>query len=215
MNISLIRSQSEELAEKVIERLSAEPLSKERKNLLQPLIDYISEKTESAKKSNLIFVCTHNSRRSQMAQFWAHYLADYFELPVASYSGGTEMTACAPQAIAAIDRLGFVVGLDSSCPVNPHYFIKSYMSNSEIILYSKLFTRITETHSPFATLMCCSQAEETCPFVPGSELRVSLNYEDPKHADGSPQEDRAYDQTLMLIGSELHHVFSEVKKRLK
>ena len=124
------------------------------------------------------------------------------------------MTKCAPQAIAAIDRMGFQVGLDSSCPVNPHYFIKSYQSASEIILYSKLFTRITETHSPFATLMCCSQAEEGCPFVPGSELRISLNYKDPKIADGSPEEEKAYDQTLLLIGSEIHYVLSEVKQRL-
>ncbi|MAY82789.1 MAG: protein-tyrosine-phosphatase [Flavobacteriales bacterium] len=202
---------SESTSQKILALLDEHKVSEKRKQLLNPIVDYILNKIRESKESHLIFICTHNSRRSQMAQFWAQYLADYFELPISAYSGGTEVTKLAPQAAKAIEGLDFTIEIDRSNASNPRYRLV-YEGKKEILLYSKLFSEISDTLPSFASLMCCSQAEETCPFVPGTELRVALNYEDPKHADGSPNEDEAYQKCLMLIGSEINYVFSEAQK---
>lgn len=46
-------------------------ISEERKAELQPFIDYIQSKHENGQAINLNFICTHNSRRSHLAQIWA------------------------------------------------------------------------------------------------------------------------------------------------
>jgi len=45
-------------------------ISFNRKTVLQPLIDYIQSKVKNNLSINLNFICTHNSRRSQLAQVW-------------------------------------------------------------------------------------------------------------------------------------------------
>ena len=53
-------------------------ISEERKGLLKGFVEYISNKLQEGKGINLIFICTHNSRRSIMSQIWAQTAADYF-----------------------------------------------------------------------------------------------------------------------------------------
>jgi len=55
-------------------------ISAERQALLSILSDFISECTASHQPSRLIFICTHNSRRSHMAQLWAQVAADVFSV---------------------------------------------------------------------------------------------------------------------------------------
>jgi arsenate reductase len=150
-----------------------------------------------------------------MAQFWAHYLAEHYGLAIFAYSGGTEVTSLAPQAAKAMEDLGFEFDIQKGNQSNPIYRLKFDSAKRELILYSKLFTEITDSLPAFASLMCCSQAEETCPYVPGTELRIALNYEDPKHADGTESEAAAYHECLMKIGSEINYIFSKVAKRIK
>ncbi|MCB0730777.1 MAG: protein-tyrosine-phosphatase, partial [Ignavibacteriae bacterium] len=50
----------------------------ERKKLLNQFAQYISGKLKSDEEINLIFICTHNSRRSHMSQIWAQTSAEYF-----------------------------------------------------------------------------------------------------------------------------------------
>jgi len=53
-------------------------------------------------------------------------------------------------------------------------------------------------------------ADEACPLVRGTELRVPLRYEDPKLADGTPGEAVAYDARSLQIASEMLHLFSRL-----
>ncbi len=48
-----------------------------RKKELELLRDFILKKKG---KTNLIFICTHNSRRSHLAQIWAQIASNYYNL---------------------------------------------------------------------------------------------------------------------------------------
>ncbi|MDE0980305.1 MAG: hypothetical protein OSA78_09945, partial [Flavobacteriales bacterium] len=59
---------------------------------------------------HIVFICTHNSRRSQLAQVWAQCIADDLDLNfVRCHSAGTEQTSFHPNAIQALEDRGFVV----------------------------------------------------------------------------------------------------------
>ena len=56
-------------------------ISEDRKNLLISIAKKIKEETLNSKPDTYLnFICTHNSRRSQLAQVWAYYAAYYFNL---------------------------------------------------------------------------------------------------------------------------------------
>ncbi|MEP6803618.1 MAG: protein-tyrosine-phosphatase, partial [Flavobacterium sp.] len=45
-------------------------ITKERKNILQPLVDFIQLKFDNQQEIRLNLICTHNSRRSHLSQVW-------------------------------------------------------------------------------------------------------------------------------------------------
>ena len=72
----------------------------DRKELLDELSIYIREKITTHKEVSLVFICTHNSRRSHMAQVWAQAAAHQFGIDhVHTFSGGTEKTAFNSNAV--------------------------------------------------------------------------------------------------------------------
>jgi arsenate reductase (thioredoxin) len=58
--------------------------------------------------------------------------------------------------------------------------------------------------------MTCDEADQDCPFVKGAALRISLPYEDPKVADGTPEEAARYDARSRQIATEMLYLFSKV-----
>jgi len=99
-----------EAIENRIQSLQLETISDERKNTLQPLIDYIQEKHSNQEEIRLNFICTHNSRRSHLSQVWAQTAAAYFNIKnVFCYSGGTEATALFPMAAKTLQETGFKI----------------------------------------------------------------------------------------------------------
>ena len=73
---------------KSIQTALDEEISKERKEVLHGLVEYIIKKRTENSVVNLNFVCTHNSRRSQFSQIWAYTAAAYFGIPANCFSGG-------------------------------------------------------------------------------------------------------------------------------
>ena len=53
-------------------------ISEDRKQLLQKISHFIQTKKDSDQPINLVYVCTHNSRRSHFGQVWAAVAANYF-----------------------------------------------------------------------------------------------------------------------------------------
>lgn len=188
------------------------PIREERMPLLRELIDYIQEKIERKETLALNFICTHNSRRSQFSQIWGQTAADYFEIPAHCYSGGVEVTAFNERAVASIKRMGFkVTSSDSSN--NPKYQVFHSEDGAPILAFSKVFDDQVNQAEKFAAVMTCDHADENCPFIPGTERRIPLRYEDPKAFDDTEQEAEKYDERSLQIASELFYVFSKIRKK--
>lgn len=184
-----------------------------RKALLDEIAIYIQKKLEDNKTVNLIYVCTHNSRRSHFGQIWAQVAANYFDIKnIHSFSGGTEATAFNPNAIHALKRVGFKVEVISN-GLNPVYHVFHDDQEKPSICFSKVYDDASNPQKEFAAIMTCSEAEENCPFIPGVELRIGTAYDDPKAFDETPEQDEKYDERCRQIALETLYVFSKVTDR--
>jgi arsenate reductase len=117
------------------------------------------------KKQRVLFLCTHNSARSQMAEGFLRELGgDRFE----AYSAGTEATLVRPLAIRAMAELGIDISHQKS----------------------KTLDRYLD--EPFdAVITVCDQAAEACPIFPGTSERLHWSFPDPSQATGSEEEQLA------------------------
>lgn len=181
----------------------------ERKHILQELSAYVSRHHVA----NLIFICTHNSRRSHISQIWAKTAASYFNIAdVGTFSGGTEATAFNPRAVDALREIGFRIELASS-GVNPRYFVRYADDEPGFEVFSKKYDDEENPHRDFAAVMTCTHADENCPLVVGATTRISLPYDDPKDFDGTDIESAKYHERSLEIGREILFAFSQIKTR--
>lgn len=197
---------------KTIDLVKNITISAERKAILQFLIDYIKGKIENKEEVRLNFICTHNSRRSHFSQVWAQTMAFHFKIQnVFCYSGGTEATAMFPKVGETLDNQGFKI-LKLSDNSNPVYALKYDENEHPIVCFSKKFDDNFNPKSHFLAIMTCSSADESCPFIAGAEQRLSIRYDDPKAFDGTELMDEKYAERSLEIASEMHFVFSKIKK---
>jgi arsenate reductase len=190
-----------------IKSLPVTEISSDRKAILQQLIDYIKSKQVNHEPAKLNFICTHNSRRSQLAQVWAQTAAYYNKTDVESFSGGVEVTEFNRNAIEALENAGFAATRNDK--VNPHYMISCSSGTEGIIAFSKLYDDAVNPTSGFAAVMTCSDADENCPFISGTEARIPLLYDDPKEYDNSPLMAEKYQERSRQIATEMFYVFSQ------
>jgi len=195
-----------------VEELKNLIISVERKETLQPMIDFVQSKVSANKNVNLNFICTHNSRRSHLAQIWAQTAAQNFGIKnVFCYSGGTEATAMFPMVGQILESQGFQITKLSNGD-NPVYAVKYAESNPSIICFSKKYDDNFNPKGEFAALMTCDHADENCPFIIGCEARIPIRYNDPKVFDNTPQQAEKYLERSNEIASEMMYVFSQIKK---
>lgn len=110
----------------------------------------------------ILFLCTHNSCRSQMAEGLVnHYLRDRFK----AYSAGTESTAVNPRAIAAMQEIGIDISRQRSKTLDGF---------------------ANERFDYVITL--CGDANERCPLFFGRVERIHLGFDDPSKARGTEEE---------------------------
>ncbi|HZB07630.1 MAG TPA: arsenate reductase ArsC [Rubrobacter sp.] len=115
-----------------------------------------------SEKSRVLFLCTHNSARSQMAEGLLRHLAgDRFE----AMSAGTEATRVRPLAIRAMEEMGIDISKQQSKTLNRY---------------------LQERFDYVITV--CDDANEACPFFPGAKSRLHWSFEDPSRAEGSEEE---------------------------
>ncbi len=173
-----------------------------RKAVLEKLARYMREQRRAGGPVRLTVICTHNSRRSHIGQLWALAAAAWYGVEgVQSFSGGTEATAFHPNAVAALQRAGFEIRREVEGK-NPVYAVRYSGDAPAVRAFSKRFDDAANPASGFAAILVCSEADEACPFVPGADVRIALPFEDPKQADGSPEEQQAYDAACRLIARE-------------
>jgi protein-tyrosine-phosphatase len=187
-------------------------ISKTRKETLAEIIAYTKNKLKGNNNAQLMFICTHNSRRSQFGQVWAATAAKYYGIKgIKTYSGGIEVTACNSRTIETMKRVGFLAE-NKGGGINPQYQVKAAKSNIGNTLFSKLYSDFHNPRSNFVAILVCSDADEKCPLVQGAEERVSLPYKDPKAFDNTLQEAEKYDERCRQIAREIFYVFSQLNQ---
>ncbi len=186
-------------------------ISEARREQLAPLTAYVRKCAQERRPVRLVFVCTHNSRRSQLSQLWARVAAEHYGLAgVETYSGGTESTAFNPRAVAAARRAGFAIEATTRDD-NPVYHVRFASAAPALTCFSKVYNQAPNPRQEFAAIMVCTQADEACPAVSGAAARISLPYEDPKASDGTPAEAATYDERCAQIARELLFVFAAAR----
>ena len=199
---------------KTIQSITEISVPNERKEILQPLIDYIQDKVNNNKEIHLNFICTHNSRRSHLSQIWAQTMAFHFNVKnVFCYSGGTEATAMFPKVGETLVNQGFEMQKLSETE-NPVYAIKFDENQHPIICFSKTYFDDFNPKTHFAAIMTCNNADEGCPMVFGADARFPIKYDDPKAFDGTYLMNEKYTERSLQIASEMYYVFSQIKKTL-
>lgn len=187
-------------------------IEEDRKKVLKRMAFYIQERAEKGILTNLIFICTHNSRRSHMAQLWAQVASVYFDIPnVHCYSGGTEATAFNYRSVKALQKAGFEITVKEK-KENILYNVTYSTDYKQIVAFSKIYSHKGNPHNNFAAILTCSDADEACPVVFGADARFSVQYEDPKSADNTPEEEQVYDERCKQIAREMFYLFSKVKQ---
>ncbi|GEN72350.1 arsenate reductase [Chryseobacterium lathyri] len=195
---------------KYIEELLSIEIGEERKAVLQPLIDFIEQKKRNQESISINFICTHNSRRSHLAQIWAQTASAYFKISnVNCYSGGTEATALFPKVAETLMEAGFHIWKLSESE-NPVYAVKYSENALPVLGFSKKYDDHFNPNTGFAAVMTCSQADEGCPFISGAEKRIPVTFEDPKISDSTPEQTRIYSERSLQIGAEMFYVFSQI-----
>lgn len=195
----------------IAENVLTGTVSEERKEVLQPLIKCIQEKLSNNEQININFICTHNSRRSHLAQIWAQVAASYYNIKKCyCYSGGTEETAVFPKVIDTLGQQGLNI-VKLSEDKNPVYAIKFADNYAPIIGFSKKYNHPFNPKNEFIAVMTCSDADGGCPFVTGAQHRIAITYNDPKSSDNTAHQNEVYRQRSLEIASEMFYVFSMLK----
>ncbi len=183
------------------EGFSAIPV--ERRQTLEGIASWIAAQEAAGKPADLIFICTHNSRRSHMAQIWTQSLAwmhglDYLR----TFSGGTEATEFNPRAVEAMRGCGFHITVEREGN-NPLYHVAFAEDANSVSAFSKTYGDDFNPQKDFAAVMTCSDADEACPVVLGAAARFAVPYRDPKESDDTVQETETYAGRCRQIGTEM------------
>ena len=195
-----------------IENISEISVSEKRKEVLQPLVNYIQDKVDTNEEIRLNFICTHNSRRSHLSQIWAQTMAFQFGIRnVFCYSGGTEATAMFTKVGETLVNQGFEIQQLSENE-NPVYAIKYSDNEPPIIAFSKTYFDAFNPKTNFGAIMTCNNADEGCPMVFGAEARFPIKYDDPKAFDGTEIMNEKYTECSLQIASEMCFVFAQINK---
>ena len=197
--------------ESVILTFDFAKIATERKKNLLPLVDFIQNKVTNKQAVMLNFICTHNSRRSHLAQVWAQTAATYYNIKTAfCYSGGTEATALYPTVLKTLEESGFkIVAIADGN--NPIYSIKYAENEHPIIGFSKSYDNDFNPLNSFAAILTCTQADGDCPFISGAEKRIVTPFEDPKAFDNTSQQTEKYQERSLQIATEMFYIFSQIK----
>lgn len=169
-------------------------------------------KQRAKQKSEIVIVCTGNSRRSILTSTLGNCIAAYREWKgVRFHSAGTEPSAFNPRTITALQQCGVVITptgsqakVGKSGGKNPHYRVQwGKAAGSETVEYSKALGDVSLPGKDFAAVMVCTEADHGCPTVEGAALRLALPFDDPKTFDGTPREAEEYAKTRDLIARTL------------
>lgn len=121
-------------------------------------------------KRKVLFICTHNSNRSQIAEALLNYLyPDKYE----AYSAGTQPTKVNEYAVKVLQEIGIDISKNRAKHIDEF--------KEEVFDY---------------VVTVCDSAKETCPFFPNAKHFIHKSFYDPSEYNGSDEEKLAKFRTL-------------------
>lgn len=117
---------------------------------------------QEKKKQRVLFICTHNSARSQMAEGLMNAL---YKNLYEAHSAGTRPSSIHPSAIKVMSELGI--------DISKHH--------------SKSVKEFIDQKFDFV-ITVCNSAKESCPFFPGGKKLLHKSFKDPAKFNGSKEE---------------------------
>ncbi|MFC2156299.1 arsenate reductase ArsC [Acidobacteriota bacterium] len=134
-------------------------------------------------RKKILFICTHNSARSQMAE---GLLREYFPKNFEAFSAGTAPTFVNPNSKLVMSEVGIDIGTHRS----------------------KSLTEFSGVHFDYVVTVC-DGAKEACPFFPG-EVIIHKSFPDPSAAAGNQTEVlRAFRQVRDEIKDWIREAFAD------
>ncbi len=116
-------------------------------------------------KQKVLFVCIHNSARSQMAEaFLRHYASDRFDV----FSAGLESGKMNPRVVKTMEELGISMEGQYAKPIS------LYVENGSTFDY--------------VITVCDESNAERCPLFPGRSERIHWSFPDPSVLTGSEED---------------------------
>lgn len=159
---------------------------------------------------NIVFICTHNSRRSQLGQVWSFFAARYFSLNINAFSGGTEATTFHRNTVQTLKKVGFRFTVEEFCHQNPVFRIWFDENEASLLVFSKRYDH-PMNKTPYLVLTTCDGANENCPLIPNAMGRFHLPYKDPKLSDQTSEQEATYLRINSKIAAEMYFLFANVK----
>jgi len=135
----------------------------------------------------VLFLCTHNSARSQIAEALLRHMGGK---RVDVYSAGTETTLVRPEALTVLQQHG----IDTTG------------------LYSKQLTVFLGQHFDYVVTVC-DNANETCPVFPGTPARIHWSLPDPSAVTGVEERATAFEETLVALEKRLKLFLAVVEQQ--
>ncbi len=132
----------------------------------------------------ILFLCTHNSCRSQMAEGWAqHLLKDQFEF----YSAGIDPTRVDPRAVQVMAE----AGVD----------ISSHRAKS--------ISEIQDIDFDYVVTVC-DQAREQCPYFPARVRVIHVGFDDPPALAGRAKDEQEVLAIYRRVRDEIRRFVEEL-----
>lgn len=142
-----------------------------------------------AKPVRILFLCTHNSARSQMAEALARALG---KGRIESFSAGTEATRVHPDAIRAMADLG----------IN----IEKQRSKSMTEFFGQSFDYV---------ITVCDNARESCPIFPGDPIKIHWSFPDPAAVENPKERAQAFRRTAAELMTRINNLLLLIDRDMK
>jgi arsenate reductase len=142
-----------------------------------------------SQRKRLLFLCTGNSARSQIAEgLLRHEAGDRFEV----FSAGTHPSSVRPEAIAVMNEIGIDISAHRSKSIEELLKGDEFKSQDLDIV-----------------ITVCDNAKESCPVFPGKTQRLHWPFEDPASVEGTEDDrkdafrkirDRIHGRIMVFLG---------------
>lgn len=154
--------------------------------VLHPSLVVTPAADTSLQSARILFVCTHNSARSQMAEGLMRHLS-HGQVDV--ISAGSEPTHIHPDAIHTMDRLGIDIRAQASKSIEAY------------------------AHTPFDyVISVCDRAREVCPVVPTHGQPIHWGFPDPVVIQDDTARQQVFMTTATRLKSRIIHFLSSLQK---